>query len=169
MTAANGLTTNSTHYFQVAYTTTAGCQSPLSAATTNSTWSGLNWGGVPYEWMAMYFGGYYGGNYHTNGWPSPSQPPPDSPSGSPTLLQLFLGGGIPYEPATWLQTSLTKTSQGMFLTWNTQPGFTYQVQATTNLTSWSNVGAPRFAAGTNDSIYVGGTPSGYYQVMLLSQ
>ncbi len=56
MTAANGLTTNSTHWFQVAYTTTAGRQSPLSAATTNSTWSGLNCYGIPFEWMAAYFG-----------------------------------------------------------------------------------------------------------------
>ena len=35
MTAANGLKTNSTHWFQVAYATTDGRQSPLSAATTN--------------------------------------------------------------------------------------------------------------------------------------
>jgi hypothetical protein len=166
MTAANGLTTNSTHYFQVAYTTTTGCQSPLSAATTNSTWSGLNWGGISYEWMAEFFGGYINGKYYTNNWPSPNVPPPGAPTtGAPTLLQIFLTGGNPYDSSTWLQTALTKTSQGMFLTWNTQPGFTYQVQATTNLTSWSNVGAPRFAAGTNDSIYVGGTPSGYYRVV----
>jgi len=55
----------------------------------------------------------------------------------------------------------------MFLSWNTQPGFTYQVQVTTNFTSWSNVGAPRFAAGITDSIYVGGGTAGYYRVMLL--
>ena len=68
---------------------------------------------------------------------------------------------------TWLQTALTMTSQGLFLSWNTQPGFTYQVQVTTNFTSWSNVGAPRFAAGTSDSIYVGGGGVGYYRVVLL--
>ena len=55
----------------------------------------------------------------------------------------------------------------MFLSWNTQPGVTYQVQVTTNLTTWSNFGAPRFAAGTKDSIYVGGSPAGYYRVMLM--
>jgi hypothetical protein len=55
----------------------------------------------------------------------------------------------------------------MFLHWNTQPGFKYQVQVTTNFTSWSTVGLPRFAAGSNDSIYVGGGAVGYYRVVLL--
>ena len=89
-----------------------------------------------------------------------------APGGS-TLLQVFLSGGNPLDPSTWLQTTLTKTAQGMFLNWNTQPGLTYQVQVTTNFGSWSNLGAPRFAAGTTDSIYVGGSPAGYYRVMLL--
>jgi hypothetical protein len=63
----------------------------------------------------------------------------------------------------------------LFLSWNTQPGATYQVQVTTSFmhmasdTLWSNLGSPRFAAGTNDSIYVGGGMAGYYQVMLLRQ
>ena len=166
MTALYGLKTNSTHWFQVAYSTPNGRQSPLSAATTNTTWGGQNWGGIPYEWMERFFGGYYGGTYHTNGWPAPNAAPPGSQSGSPTTLKLFLSGGTPYEPDTWLQTALAKTSQGIFLNWNTQPGLTYLVQQSTNLTSWFNLGSPRFAAGTNDSIYVGGSQAGYYQVLL---
>jgi hypothetical protein len=178
MTAANGLATNSTHWFQTAYTTTAGCQSPLSAATTNSTWSGLNWGGIPYEWMAEYFGGYFNGKYTTNYWPSAATL---LASGGPTLYQVFLSGGNPLDSSTWLKTTLNKVaevSQGTYvgnvqpawayyLSWNTQPGLTYQVQVTTNLTSWSNLGSPRFAAGTVDSIYVGSGSAGYYRVLLL--
>jgi hypothetical protein len=170
MTAANGLTTNSTHSFQVDYVTTDLRRAPLSPSVSGTTWSGLNWGGIPYEWMAEFFGGYYGvpPTYHTNSWPSPNLPPQNSP-GSPTLLALFLTGGIPYEPATWLQTVLTRTQEGWFLNWNTQPGSTYQVQVTTDFTSWSNVGAPRFAADTSDSIPidVGSGGVGYYRVMLL--
>jgi hypothetical protein len=160
---------SSSHSFAVDYLTTGGGRSPLSPSASGTTWSGLNWGGIPYEWMAMYFGGYYGGAYHTNGWSSASQPPPNSPPGSPTLLQLFLSGGIPYEPTTWLQTTLSNTPQGMILSWNTQPGLTYQVQVATNLGAWSNLGSPRFAAGSNDEINVGGTPAGYYRVLLLRQ
>jgi len=163
MTALNGLKTNSTNWFQVAYSTLNGRQSPLSSATTNSTWLGLNWGGIPYEWMAAYFGGYFSGTYHTNFWPSASSP---AASGGPTFLQVFQSGGNPFDSSTWLQTSLAKTSEGMFLNWKTQPGLTYQVQVTTNLASWGNLGSPRFAPGTNDSIYVGGAPAGYYRVQL---
>jgi hypothetical protein len=164
MTAANGLTTNSTNYFQVDYVTTGGLRSPLSASTSGTTWSGLNWGGIPYEWMAQYFGGYSNGKYNTNFWPAAGAP---VTAGGPSLGNIFLGGGNPLDSTTWLQTALTKTAQGMFLGWNTQPGATYQVQATTNFSNWSNVGSPRFAAGTTDSIYVGGSAVGYYRVVLL--
>jgi hypothetical protein len=164
MTAANGLKTNSTHSFAMDYVRTDGRRSPISPSTSGSTWSGLSWGGIPYEWMAAFFGGYVNGTYHTSFWPSPNLP---VDSGGPTLLQVFLTGGNPFDPSTWLQTSLARTAQGMFLNWNTQPGLTYQVLMKTNLTAaWSNLGAPRFAAGTNDSIYVGGAPAGYYQIQL---
>jgi hypothetical protein len=160
---------SSTHSFRVDYVTTDGRQSPISPSASGTTWSGLNWGGIPYEWMTEFFGGYYGGTYHTNGWSSPSQPPPNSPLGSPTLLQLFLSGGIPYEPTTWLRTALANTQQGLFLSWNTQPGFTYQVEIATNLGTWNNLGSPRFAAGNSDSIFVGKSSAGYYRVLLLRQ
>jgi hypothetical protein len=155
MIAANGLTKSSTHSFQLDYVTTDG-RSPqlLSPPASGSTWSGLNWGGIPYEWMEYYFGG------DVSQWPSANSP---AASGGPALLKVFLSGGSPFDSSTWLQTALTKTPQGLFLNWNTQPGLTYQVQASTNLTSWYNFGSPRFAAGTNDSIYV---PAGYYQVLL---
>jgi len=43
------------------------------------------------------------------------------------------------------------------------------VQTMPNLAGWTNLGAPRFAAGTTDSIFVGGGSSGYYRVLLLRQ
>ena len=168
--AANGLTTNSTHSFQLDYVTTDGRRSPISPSASGSTWSGLNWGGIPYEWMAEYFGGYSNGKYTTNYWPSAATL---LASGGPTLLQVFLSGGNPFDPSTWLQTALTRTSQGqLYLSWNTQPGLTYQVQGKTNFaSSWSVVsnGSARFAAGTNDWMYVGGGAAGYYRIVLLRQ
>ena len=157
MTAANGLKTNSWHSFSLDYVTTAGQRSPLSPSTSASTWQGGNWGGVPYEWMA----GFYGSN--TNLWPSAGSQPS---GGGQTLAQVFLSGGNPKKPNTWLQSTLASTAQGMFLSWNTLPGATYQVQATTNFASWANLGPARFAAGTVDSIYVGGSPAAYYRVVL---
>jgi len=169
MTAANGLTTNSTHTFQLDYVTADGRRSPISPSASGSTWSGLSWGGIPYEWMAEYFGGYSNGKYTTSYWPSAATL---LASGGPTLFQVFLSGGNPLDSSTWLQTTLTRTSKDQFyLSWNTQPGLTYQVQVTTNFTSWSVVsnGSARFAPGTNDWMYVGGGPAGYYRIVLLRQ
>jgi hypothetical protein len=158
MTANNGLTAGSTHWFQVAYMTTDGSQSLLSAATTNSTWTKYSWGGIPFGWMQKYFGD------NTDLWPLATA---DSDGDGVNNLNEFLAGTNPTNAASALQVQLVNTQQGMFLYWNTQPGLTYQVLVKTNLTAaWSNLGALRFAAGTNDSIYVGGAPAGYYQIQL---
>jgi hypothetical protein len=165
MTAVNGLTTNSTHYFQVDYVTTDGRRPPsLSPSASGTTWSGLNYYGIPYEWMAEYYGGYINGKYYTNNWPLPGS---KLGGNGPTLNQLFLSGGNPFDSTTWLQTTLNQTSQGMFLIWDTQPGATYQVQVTTNFSLWSNYKAPVFAPGITDSMNVGSSPVGYYRVVLL--
>jgi hypothetical protein len=96
--------------------------------------------------------------------------------------QEFLAGTNPTNAASVLRVQISnasqmqqlgkasgQTSQGMYLSWNTQPGLTYQVQVTTNFTSWSNLGSPRFAPGDSDFIFVGGGAAGYYRVLLLRQ
>jgi hypothetical protein len=138
-----------------------GRRSPISAATTGTTWGLGNDNGIPNEWMTLYYGNNYGL------WPT-SVNTPLTPGGL-TLMQVFLSGGNPLDPTTWLRQSVVRTSQGMYLYWNTQAGATYQVQSTVNFKSWSNVGSPRFAAGTSDSIYIGGSSAGYFRVVLLRQ
>ncbi len=160
MTAANGLVASSTHSFTVNYVTTTGHTSPMSPATSGTTWSGLKWGSIPYEWMIQYYGS------DATQWPGVTA---DSDGDGMNTLQEFLSGTIPTNAASVLQVQLAKTSQGMFLSWGTQPGLTYQVQMTTDMKTWSNFGSPRFAAGLTDSMYVGGSSSGYYHVMLLRQ
>ena len=87
-------------------------------------------------------------------------------SGGPTPLQVFLSGGDPLDPSTWLRTAITRTAQGFFLGWNPQPGLHLPgAKSSTNLKAWVNVGSPRFAAGNVDSIYLGGNNSGYYRVL----
>jgi hypothetical protein len=107
--------------------------------------------------MAQYWG--YG-----NQWPLPSD---RVAPGGPTILQVFLTGADPTNPVAWLRTAINLTAQGYFLTWNPQPGMTYQVQTSTNLTTWVNTGSPRFAAGSIDSLYIGLSSTGYYRVMWL--
>jgi hypothetical protein len=156
MTAANGLTANSTNTFRVDYVLSDGRKSPLSPPATGKTWMGKSWGGIPYEWMTNYFGA------NTNLWPSSGL----ALAPGVTVKQVFLSGGNPNNSNSWLRTELGTTSQGMFLSWNTQPGLMYQVQVTADLITWVNLGAPRFAAGTNDSIFIGGGPVGYYRILL---
>ena len=158
MTPLDGLTTNSTHSFQVDYVTTDNHRSPLSPAASGTTWGGQNWGGVPYEWMTMNFGS------NTNLWPSPTA---DSDHDGMNNVQEFLTGTDPNNAASVLRVQAVQSGQGMFLSWPTVAGLTYQVQATTNMSGWSNLGAPRFAAGTSDSVYVGGSSSGFYHVVML--
>ena len=47
------------------------------------------------------------------------------------------------------------------------PGSVYQVQTSTDLTGWTNLGVARFAAGTTDSIYLGLANKGYYRITRL--
>jgi hypothetical protein len=161
MTVSNGLAAGSTNWFQVDYVTTDGTISPISPSATGVTWSGGNYYGIPVEWLEQFYGDSIAS------WPA-NVNVPLAPGGL-TLLQVFQSGGSPLDPGTWLRTSLSTTDQGMFLNWNTLPGQTYQVQTMSNMSAWSNLGAPRFAAGTNDSIFVGGGAAGYYRVLLMRQ
>jgi hypothetical protein len=151
-----GLANGSTHSFTLDYVLTSGGRSPMSAPASGTTWSGLNWGGIPFEWMIQYYG------TDVTKWPQPNAV---LTPGGPTLLYVFLSGGDPLVPSTWLRTQLQSTSQGLFLSWNPQPGLIYQVQVSTSMTAWSNLGGPRFAAGNVDSMYVGVGGQAYYRVL----
>ncbi len=159
MTAADGLKASTTTSFQVAYVAADGRRSPLSGATARATWSGFNWGGIPWEWMSANYGGL-----DMTTWPSPTS---RVAPGGPTVLQVFQTGASPSDSSTWLRTAIQLTPEGWFLTWNPQPGFIYQVQTSFNLDNWANLGGARFAAGTTDSLYIGGNSMAYYRVLVL--
>jgi hypothetical protein len=95
-------------------------------------------------------------------WPSPYA---DSDGDGASNLNEFLAGTGPTDAASVLRLELQSTVQGLFLDWNTQPGLLYQVQVSTNLWGWTNWGGMRFAPGTVDFMYVGGTPASYYRVL----
>jgi hypothetical protein len=151
MTAA----TDRAYSFQILYATTDGRRSPLSPAANATTWIGYNNYGIPVEWLAQYWG---------FAWPSATAP---LVPGGPTPLQVFLTGANPTNSATWLRTAISRSAQGYFLDWNPQPGHTYQVQSSGDLRAWVNLGLPRFAAGNDDAIYLGGDTRGYYRILCL--
>jgi hypothetical protein len=162
MTAASGLTASSTHTFQLAAVGTDGSRTPLSAASTATTWGGYNWGGIPFEWMASYYG------MDSSLWPPANS---SLGQGAPTLYQVFLTGGNPKDPSTWLHTSLEVThAQGQpvyLLHWNTQPGLTYQVQTSSDMMTWANFQSPRFAADVSDVVPVPNNNLQYYRLVRL--
>jgi len=162
MTAANGLVPSSTHTFQVEAIGVDTLKTPISTAATATTWSGYSWGGIPFEWMA--------GNYgmDSSQWPSANSP---LGPGNPTLYQVFLSGGIPTDPSTWLRTSLEVTQvQGQtiyLLHWNPQPGLTYQVQTSSDMLNWIDFQSPRLAADVVDSVAVPKGDLQYYRLVRL--
>lgn len=158
MTSSQGLTADSTHSFQVRYELTDGRRSPLSASASGKTWLGYNWGGIPFEWMTENYGG------DMSSWPASGRL---LAGDGPTVLQVYLSGGTPSNPQSWLRVKLEPTQQGLFLFWNPQPGLIYQVQMSTDLTQWQNVGGHRLATGASDSVQVTQGSGCYYRVVLM--
>jgi hypothetical protein len=158
----NAFAPDSTHTFQLAYVLTDGRTSPLSSVASGKTWGPDLTGksgfpdGLPDDWETLYWG------TNRTKWLTPGTVL--APNGT-TVWMVFLWGANPNDPTTWLTTQLQHNSEGWFLSWNTVPGEIYQVQSSPDLLNWTNLGSPRFAAGTTDSIYIGLSNNGYYQVM----
>lgn len=150
---ATGLAPASTHSYRLAYVLADGRRSPLSEATTNTTYGTILYAGIPVEWMAQYFG---------QDWPAATA---DSDGDGDSNRDEYLRGTDPTDKNSVLRPVVRSTSQGLFLDWPTVPGLMYQVQSSAAVDGvWANVGGPRFAAGTNDSVYVGGASAGFYRV-----
>jgi hypothetical protein len=154
----NNYNPNETHSFQVAYVLTDGAASPPSASTSGTTWGGdTNSDGLPDNWQSLYWG------TNSTNWPSPGSRLGGS-AGPTTVLEVFQWGADPFVPANWLTMSITNSSNGCSLSWNTLPGYVYQIQTSTNLAAWTNLGLPQFATGTNHSSNVGSTNRGFYRI-----
>jgi len=164
MWLAAGFAPGSTHWFQLAFVLGNGRRSPLSAPATNKTWGADLLGhygnvpdGLPDDWQALYFGS------KTSNWDGPNV---DSDGDGASNWQEFLAGTNPRDPNSVLKSFINGSPQGRRLSWNTVAGCVYQVEASNDFVTWSNVGAPRFAAGTSDSILLpAGQSAGYYRVV----
>jgi hypothetical protein len=62
-----------------------------------------------------------------------------------------------------IRVEVSATAQGIAISWNTQPGYAYQLQVSTDYATWTDVGSPRTAAGYSDSVAVnaGNRGAGY--------
>ena len=153
----SGLAPSTTYQVEVAYRLRDGQLSPRSAMTTGKTW-GEDWNddGIPDDWQEQYWGS------NSGLWPSANA---DSDGDGVSNRQEYMAGTNPRDPNSVLRTSFTATAQGPRLVWNTVPGQVYQVEQTSDFSTWVPVGGLRFAPGTSDSISVpAGNSVGYYRV-----
>jgi hypothetical protein len=153
-----GLAAASSHTFRLAYLLEDGRRSPLSPATTASTYYPGTFSGIPVGWWEQY-SHYWGDEY-----PSGNA---DSDGDGASNRSEFLAGTDPTDPGSVLRSGLVHTPQGMFLVWNAVPGRIYQVKHSTDFIHWTDLGQPRFAVGEQDSMHVGGAGAGVFRVQLL--
>ncbi len=138
------LAASSAHSVKLAFVLANGQRSPLSVASSATTWGkDANHDGLPDDWQAKFWGP------NPANWPAANA---DSDGDGVTNLQEFLAGTDPTDPSSALRLRFTVSDQGRRVEWNTQPGFVYQAQISTDTRTWNNFGQPRFAAGAVDSI-----------------
>ncbi len=65
-----------------------------------------------------------------------------------------------------IRTAVSPTSGGMQVSWNAQPGCMYQIQISSDLKTWSDLGSTRTATTLNESVVVGLSQGvAYYRVV----
>jgi hypothetical protein len=80
----------------------------------------------------------------------------DSDGDGATNLDEFLADTDPLDPDSVLRARMVQNEAGVRLIWNAVPGALYQVQSSSSVGSWSNVGSLRLSVDSEDSIPVGG-------------
>ncbi len=137
-----------THNVRLAYRLSDGRVSPLSEATAATTWGeDANGDGLPDDWQRLYWG------EDDRAWPSVSA---DSDGDGADNATEFRTGTSPVDPTSVLRMRIESSSLSPLLTWNTQPGFVYTLEVSSDLKQWRKTGSPRFAHGSVDSVPING-------------
>jgi len=154
----NNLAPATTNTFELACVLTDGRRSVWSDTALGVTWGpDTNGDGIPDDWQKLYFG------KSTADWPARNT---DSDGDGASDYNEFLAGTNPLDAGSVLRSELESTNGQLRFNWGAQPGMVYQVQVSTNLADWTDVGPPRFAAGTADSVPIETTGTGsFYRVI----
>jgi len=144
----------SLHRVRVAYVLSDGRKSPYSAESSGRSWGkDDNGDGLPDDWQSSHFGP------NAVAWPKPMV---DSDLDGVSDRNEFLGGTDPKDPSDNLSVQIQTSEQGPLLVWKTKLGGIYQLQRSSDLESWSDVGGYRYATGASDSMVTPGLPANTY-------
>lgn len=137
---------SSKHTFRVRYLLANGDASPWSDYGNGTVYGeDLNGDLVPDDWQTRYWG------VDASKWPSSAE---DSDGDGATNAREFLAGTDPTDKSSVLKQTIRRHGGAIQLEWNTVPGTVYQLQASQNslIPVWQNLGDPRLARSTSDSL-----------------
>jgi len=123
-----------------------GTVSADSVSASTQTWGiDANEDGLPDSWQASHFG------IETSAWKGADG---DSDGDGATNLEELLAGTDPSNPADSLTIAMYDVNDQSWLSWTTIEGGIYQLQQTSSLNEWQNIGAPRFGADSHDAVQI---------------
>lgn len=137
-----GLDAGREYAFRVTYILNNGKKAPLSEFGFNKTWGNdFNKDGLPDDWQKSYFG-----NLVTK-WPSIDE---DSDQDGVSNYREYLTGTNPSDKNSNLKLSVKSLDRGQRISWNSVPGYVYQVEKTEKFdfngtTVWRPIGNPLIA------------------------
>jgi hypothetical protein len=123
-----------------------GTVSADSVSASTQTWGiDANGDGLPDSWQSSHFG------IGISAWKGADS---DSDGDGATNLEELLAGTDPSNPADSLTIAMYDVNDQSWLSWTTIEGGIYQLQQTSSLNEWHNIGAPRFGADSNDAVQI---------------
>ena len=128
-----------------------GRKSPLSNYGFNKTWGrDYNNDGLPDDWQRGHFGN------NSAKWPSGTL---DTDGDGVANMEEFMAGTDPMDVSSVLVMEVTVLEKGHRISWESEPGFVYQLEMTSNLknfqeTIWVPEGDPIIAADNISGITV---------------
>ncbi len=159
-TTITGLQPGTAYTCRISYRLTDGRLSPLSAAAAGQTWGvDSDTDGIPDEWQISYWGA------NSSKWGSPNA---DSDGDGMSNYQEFLAGTDPRDAGSSLKTEVQTVQGALYFKWNTVAGKVYQMQFSSDFSTWTNVGAQRMAVSGEDSVFVEQSAGiGFYRIVLV--
>jgi len=146
-----GLQPGREYAFRVGYVSKDGRKSPLSNYGFNKTWGrDYNNDGLPDDWQRGHFGN------NSAKWPSGTL---DTDGDRVANMEEFMAGTDPMDVSSVLVMEVTVLEKGHRISWESEPGFVYQLEMTSNLknfqeTIWVPEGDPIIAADNISGITV---------------